>query len=275
MEFALSNRCNLECIMCSGNFSSLIRARREKLPSLPEVYSEEFFTELWEYLPHLVRVKFYGGEPFVIPEYYRIWEKMIADGIQPERGMLISTNASIYNSRITRILNNIPTDMVISLDGITKKTYEKIRINADFKSIRKNIKKFRSYTKNKQTNLVFAVCLMQQNWHEFGDLLLFAEKMGCWVFINRIINPPGNSLFSLESGELKKIVTRMRKEEKKIIDKLKINRQGWFETIDVLEKHASNEDTDRINRLRYILDYCGSEESDKLRLPAIRTNGNQ
>ena len=27
----------------------------------------------------------------------------------------------------------------------------------------------------------FSHCLMRQNWHEFGELLLLAESMGCEV----------------------------------------------------------------------------------------------
>jgi len=37
MEFSISNVCNLECIMCRGQWSSAIRSRREKLPPLPKL----------------------------------------------------------------------------------------------------------------------------------------------------------------------------------------------------------------------------------------------
>ena len=72
MEFAISNECNLECVMCSGEWSSRIRARREHLPPVPHVYGEEFFADLRKYLPHLHRAKFLGGEPFLIESNFRI-----------------------------------------------------------------------------------------------------------------------------------------------------------------------------------------------------------
>ena len=34
MEFLLTNTCNLECVMCRGEYSSLIRKNREKLPPI-------------------------------------------------------------------------------------------------------------------------------------------------------------------------------------------------------------------------------------------------
>src|SRR5262245_29905149 len=45
MEFALSNVCNLECVMCCGEYSSLIRSRRDHLPPLQPAYGDRFFLE--------------------------------------------------------------------------------------------------------------------------------------------------------------------------------------------------------------------------------------
>lgn len=54
MEFAMTNACNLQCVMCNGDWSSSIRAHREGRPALPEVYGDAFFAELAEFLSHLV-----------------------------------------------------------------------------------------------------------------------------------------------------------------------------------------------------------------------------
>ena len=67
MEFSISNVCNLECVMCNGNFSSAIRAHRDQLPPAKSVYSNAFDPVLRSILPHLFRAKFLGGEPFLIP----------------------------------------------------------------------------------------------------------------------------------------------------------------------------------------------------------------
>ena len=70
MDFELSNKCNLECAMCSGYFSSTIRANREQLPPLPMVYDQAFVEQLLPFLPHLTNAKFLGGEPFLVDIYY-------------------------------------------------------------------------------------------------------------------------------------------------------------------------------------------------------------
>ena len=41
MDFVLSNRCNLQCVMCNGDLSSSIRSRREGRPPLPRVRHED------------------------------------------------------------------------------------------------------------------------------------------------------------------------------------------------------------------------------------------
>ncbi len=64
IEFSVSNTCNLQCTMCRGEWSSSIRSQRERLPPLPQVYGEQFFTDLAEFLPHLGDVAL-GGEPFL------------------------------------------------------------------------------------------------------------------------------------------------------------------------------------------------------------------
>src|SRR5436190_1217195 len=38
LELALSNACNLQCVMCNGDLSSAIRVHREGRSALPEVY---------------------------------------------------------------------------------------------------------------------------------------------------------------------------------------------------------------------------------------------
>jgi len=109
---------------------------------------------------------------------------------------------------------------------------------------------------------------MRQNWHELGDLLLFAEEMRCKVFINKIIDPSSCSLFSLKSGELSEIVTKMKKQGEKFIDQLEINRQAWLDAVDDLDKYSANRDNDRVQRLRDTLGYYGHKESTETILDA-------
>src|SRR5688572_21052990 len=53
LEFELENTCNLECVMCTGIFSSSIRKNREHLSPILSPYDTAFVQQLEEFIPHL------------------------------------------------------------------------------------------------------------------------------------------------------------------------------------------------------------------------------
>jgi MoaA/NifB/PqqE/SkfB family radical SAM enzyme len=230
MEFSISNACNLECIMCNGNLSSSIRARREHLPPRPMVYPASFFESLRKYLPHLQRAKFLGGEPFLVTEYYRIWDMMIADGIQTD--LHVTTNGTQYNPKVERVLEALRFHLAVSLDGATKKTVESIRVNANYEKQMANLQLFRSYTRERKTDLSLTFCFMRQNWFEFGDYCLFAEEMGCQVGVNTVSNPPQSAVNNLPAEELRKILEAMESQSAIIQPQLKRNRSVWLNEVE-------------------------------------------
>lgn len=224
-EFALSNACNLECAMCNGEWSSLIRARRERLPPLPKPYGERFFASLRKYLPHLQRAKFLGGEPFLAAEAHRIWEMMIEDGLQTP--CFITTNGTQLNAKVEQILDRLPVSLSISLDGVTRETVEKIRVNARFDELQRNVRRFRDYTRQRGTYLGLTYCLMRDNWHEFADYLLFAEDLDCEVVVNVVTFPRRVSLYSLPAEELRTVVRGLEARDDEMRRALSDNLAVW------------------------------------------------
>jgi sulfatase maturation enzyme AslB (radical SAM superfamily) len=234
MEFSMSNSCNLECVMCSGAYSSAIRAHREKLPPTPKAYSAEFIESLRKYLPHLHRAKFLGGEPFLITEYYRIWEMMVEDA--PQVGCHITTNGTQYNHRVEKFMEKLDFSFAVSLDGATKETVESIRVNADFGEQMVILKRFRDYTRERKTDLSLTFCFMRQNWHEFGEFCLFADEWECGVGVNTVHRPPEFSVNNLSARELRKVVEAMEAQASRLDSLLKRNRAVWFGELDRLRR---------------------------------------
>lgn len=226
MEFSISNACNLECIMCRGLWSSTIRSKREKLPPLPRLYSDAFFESLWKYLPHVKRLKFLGGEPFLITEYFKLWDKMIADGLPiPSH---VTTNGTQYNDKVARILEHIPMSFSVSMDGATKETVESIRVNAKYEEVMRHAQIFRDYAREKKTSFSLTFCLMRKNWHEFGDYCLLADSWDCAVGLNTVINPPEFGIYSLPVEELRKVLKGMDEQAPRLESSLKRNKGMWF-----------------------------------------------
>jgi MoaA/NifB/PqqE/SkfB family radical SAM enzyme len=243
MEFNLSNTCNLQCLMCNGEFSSSIRTKREGLTPLPKVYGDQFFDDLRPFLPHLDMAKCLGGEPFLAHELFRIWDMMIEDGLQTK--CHINTNATHYNDRIERVLQSLPCTFQVSMDGITKQTFESVRVDAHFETVIENFKKLHAYSQRPGGYISITYCLMRQNWRELGDMLLFGDEYDCYVAMMPVVIPSTCSLYTLPPKELEAIIAELERQEPHVLPKLKKNREVWIEQMDRLRNRLANEGNDR------------------------------
>lgn len=203
MEFELSNVCNLECEMCNGNFSSLIRAKREKLPPLHIPYDSHFVDQLDEFIPYLDEVKFYGGEPFLIDIYYDIWDRIIR--LNPNVRISVQTNGTTLNSRLKDIMEKIDFHINVSFDSLQKEVYETIRKNANYERVIENIEYFRNYCKRKDTFFGISVCAMQQNWRELPDFINFCNKLDVPVYFHTVSFPLTSSIRAMSIAEVKEV----------------------------------------------------------------------
>lgn len=203
MDFELDNTCNLECVMCRGELSSSIRQNREKKPPFHSPYDAEFVRQLEEFIPHLEQSHFLGGEPFLIPIYFSLWEKMLE--LNPRIQISTQTNATVMNERVKRILDALPVSISVSIDSIEKHTYEAIRINAKFERVMENIRTFREYCARKGTRLTISYCPMAQNWRELPRVVEFCNSLDAEVFFNTVTLPVHSSLIYFSSQQLAEV----------------------------------------------------------------------
>lgn len=239
MNFRLSNVCNFACVMCSDLLSSVIRRDRTKQHPLPRVYHEAFFQELWKFLPHLESMWFAGGEPFLIQEHLRIWDQLIQTG-NTNVHVAISTNGSIWNDAISNYLDRLAlVHLLISIDGATKETFEKVRIGANFDVVMENLKHFAPVVKKTRLRgsaspapgeFSFAYCLMPINAHEMPDVFLMAEDWGADVYVNVVTIPESCTFMSRPPDEILQAHSSLRKAFDRIQPRLsKINAQRYLQ----------------------------------------------
>lgn len=213
MELELSNQCNLECLMCSGELSSGIRKNREKLPPLPQIYNEQFREQLHEFIPHLTELRFNGGEPFAQKIVLDICDDVAR--INPGLKINIATNGTVYNKRVKHILANNNIHLNVSIDSLDKERYEEIRVNGDFDTLMKNFEVFQEYCRDNERNLSVMVNPMRNNWFEMVDFLEFCHLNECSLWYNTILYPKHLAIWNLPIDELKKIhdtlSTKLRK----------------------------------------------------------------
>ena len=235
MEFALSTQCNLRCVMCSGEFSSSIRSRREGLPALPERYGDAFMEEIRPFLAHLEQARFLGGEPFLAEVNHRIWRLLAEEA--PDVECNVTTNGTVWNHRVAEVLERLRFSIGISIDGITRETVERVREGASFDRVMSNVERFLAYRGQTGASVSLTYCLMTENWHEFGRFLEFAEERGCQVYVNTVRQPPQFSLYRLPTTELRDIVEHLEDESARVAARLERNRAAWTEQLERLRHH--------------------------------------
>jgi MoaA/NifB/PqqE/SkfB family radical SAM enzyme len=222
LNFDFGSICNLECIMCGGKWSSSIRKNREKMPPIKSPYDDEFLEQLKPFLTSAKFINFLGGEPFLNPIYYKIFKLLMVRNKSVYGA--ITTNGSIYNSKIEEYLRELKnTCIIISMDSLNKKTYELIRKNGNFEIMMDNLQKF----KNLGRLHGIVVCPMIQNVYELPKIMQFA--------IDNKINCTLNTVFEHLGGKLKGIHENAPEENVWVWN-------GSFDKKDKLTENLQNKD---------------------------------
>ncbi len=178
LEFDLSHFCNFDCIMCGTHTHT----------NQPGAFnSEHFLDELIPYLEHARFCNFYGGEPFLNPLYFSIWETIAR--VNPHCLVYIQTNASVYNEKVLRVLNRLNVLLGVSLDAIDNALLESIRKGANAPEIKHNIGLFSALMQQQNRHLEISVTPMSLNLDEIPHIVEFCNSVSAGVFFNTLNFP--------------------------------------------------------------------------------------
>ncbi len=237
MDFILSISCNLQCAMCHGDLSSSIRLHREGRPPMAPAYGDDFFDELAEFLPHLERAVFLGGEPFVARESQRVWDLMLAGSFAGE--VQVVTNGTQWNRRVERYLRELPMHVTVSIDGWTAETLEPLRVGVDRDQLFENVDRYQAAVEADGGTLSFHFCLMRQNWHEFGRFLLEADRRDVPTLVMTVTEPAGFSLWDLPLPDLEAVLQALDREDEALGPRLGRNRRVWDDERERVRRHVA------------------------------------
>ena len=211
MEFEITSKCNLECIMCNGENSSLIRKNRENGDPYPMVYDDNFVKQFTEFIPYLKEARFVGGEPFMEDIYYKMWEMISGNG----KNTLISilTNGTILNERIISFYKNNNVNISFSIDSVNKDTYQAIRINADYEKVSDNFKKILEISKQYKRGINVNVCPLRINMWEIPEILNYYTNLDVPVVIHTVVYPPALAVGTLPEKDLNEYLNYLKKQK--------------------------------------------------------------
>ncbi len=164
------SRCNLKCDMCQVPFyQNNKRAEDMTFDVFKNIIDEQY---------GLIEVKIQGmGEPFIGKDFIKMVEYASSKYIWTRT----STNATILdkNEDYKNIVDAGIGEIQISIDGTTKDTYEKIRINANFEKVTDNCKLINNYCDEVGCDVTrMWVLLQKDNFHELKNFPSFAKELG-------------------------------------------------------------------------------------------------
>jgi MoaA/NifB/PqqE/SkfB family radical SAM enzyme len=228
ITFELSNICNLECVMCNGELSSLINKNREHIENEKQNNFSLLIDDLDNVINNLVFTQFLGGEPLLIKIYYKIWKKIINNNKYCK--ISVQTNATILPKKFIDIINQSKDKQFIisiSIDSFVKENYEKIRQNANFETVMNNIQYFISLRNKNKIELSLNFVPMNTNWKEIPKAVDFANSHYLVLSMCELDSPFEYSFYALSSTELNNIIIYLEsisiKKPKNIIEEHNFN----------------------------------------------------
>jgi MoaA/NifB/PqqE/SkfB family radical SAM enzyme len=171
----ITNKCNLRCVMC--------HYKEKEIYSQPAmmITAPQLKHMLHDIAPYVSNIMLSCGfEPLVSKHFEEIVSMIHHD--YPHMEIALCTNAMLMDSRIRKILieKNV-SHLILSFDGVTQHTIEKIRVGADYNKIVGNIKALRDLKLkfNRQFPLMFMdFVLMNSNLHEAPTFVRLCSELG-------------------------------------------------------------------------------------------------
>jgi radical SAM protein with 4Fe4S-binding SPASM domain len=172
VEFEITTRCNKRCILCEHTYW--------KEPTEDLTFDE--FKRIVDQFPTLRWVNLTGeGDAFLNKDYLRMIRYLKEKEVQ----VFLVDSFDLIDETVSKELVDMDVDGIyISMDGATKKTYEKIKVGCDFDKVNRNIRKLIEFKKAKGSPLP-EICIRYVvtafNYNEMSQFVEHVRKnLGSW-----------------------------------------------------------------------------------------------
>ncbi len=164
VDIELSSFCNIKCIMCPQGVDDYEVIKRGLIDYK---LARKVIDECAQI--GVTSIKFSGrGEAMLHPKFEYLVKYAKSSGILD---VMFNTNGLVMNEEMIRNVVDAGVDLiVISIDGVTKETYEKIRVGGDFNILKNNIEYLVNYKKTARRSkpiIRLQFVKMEENIHEF------------------------------------------------------------------------------------------------------------
>ena len=187
----MSRKCNYACTMCFTPFLT-----REEGFMQPDV----FHKVLDKVAPHAEMIYLSGGGEPLLNRNTVDYVKQIK-----ERGIPVglATNCSLLTEkRSEKLIRNGLDYIIIPMDGISKETYEQIRINGNFENVIRNVRNFIQQKKELNSRVFIQIMMiaLPDNKHELPFFPQYVKDLGFGDLINDVRIKPEINFSHQEEG---------------------------------------------------------------------------
>jgi len=174
-EIETVNACNARCVMCTIDDWEKVRN-----PIMSDKLFEKFVEEISDHHKWVDRVTLNrDGEPTLDKNLHKKIKSLKDAGVKE---VTMATNVQLLDEkRINQYLDAGLDDIMVSIDGITKKTFEEIRVNLDYETVVQNSLNLIKIRDQKKSPLIIRLrmIIMDSNQHEVQDWISFwNDKIG-------------------------------------------------------------------------------------------------
>lgn len=179
-----TNICNYHCPVCYENRK---KHDFDGARGYGRMKTDDFRKIVDELSPWLYRINLYGfGEPFLFDEIF----DMIRYASDHDVGVAITSNFStVDQSKIDRILDSELEHLVVSIDGVDQKSYEKYQAGGDYESVLRNIRMLIKTKKERKSRYPFVTwqyLITKHNHHLQKEAVEIAKNLGIEIRFSRI-----------------------------------------------------------------------------------------
>jgi len=218
LQIEPTNRCNLECSICSHTFSDNLIERDLAYPEFKLIINK---------FPNLERVLLQGvGEPFLNPDLL----DMVSYAIENNLYVYTTSNAILFNENlIEEMISSGLQELRISLDTVNKDSYTKIKLGGELDNVIENIELINRM--KEQFNVLHPllkinVVAMKDTIFQLPQLIEIAHKLNIVEvsLIPLVIHGQGRAVEEQNISSLpKKTLLSVIQEAKALGEKLKVD----------------------------------------------------
>ncbi|MEA5001831.1 MAG: radical SAM protein [Endomicrobiaceae bacterium] len=225
MIATLSTRCNSRCIMCE------VVKKQWDMP-------QTTMKEIESLLPYMQSVNWQGGEVFLLETF----EKLFIESLNNKHlHQTIVTNGMLLNDKWIDLLTEANIELTISIDGLDKDVYERIRYGSKFDVLIRNINKLNDVRKKKNSKLSLKMhtVVMKSNY-KYADMFIdFAQKYNFDIVYMMPIWGGQNIEENIYIGENREIISELSKKIETASEKSRQSGIKFFHSLPVIKEEKT------------------------------------